>query len=214
MSIKKEIVKYIRQNRVSTTEVADCLGKSGLFEGAKALNRGHFCVGPVRWIYGYGESNYTIHEQARFAEEGEVILIECFDCGDRAAFGELVTKFLLLYRSCEAVVSSAPMRDAHSLIKNNFAVWCPYVTPIGTFNAKPDYEMDPEIIKQRRALYDGALAVCDDSGVVIIPADKLNEEFLEKLKFMEEQEDIWFDCVDRLKWDTFDTVCLKKYLET
>ena len=31
--------------------------------------------------------------------------------------------------------------------------------------------------------------------------------------FIEQQEDIWFDCLDRLKWDTFDIVCLKKYLE-
>jgi len=41
----------------------------------------------------------------------------------------------------------------------------------------------------------------------------MNEKFLQKLDWIEEQEDIWFDCIDRLKWDTFDTVCLKKYRE-
>ena len=53
--------------------------------------------------------------------------------------------------------------------------------------------------------------VCDDSGVVIIPKEQITEDMLQKLIAIEEQEDIWFDCIDRRKWDTFDTVCLKKY---
>ena len=27
------------------------------------------------------------------------------------------------------------------------------------------------------------------------------------------EEDVWFNCIDFRKWDTFDTVCLKKYKE-
>ena len=38
-------------------------------------------------------------------------------------------------------------------------------------------------------------------------------EFYKKLEWIEEQEDIWFDCIDRKKWNTFETVCLKKYEE-
>jgi hypothetical protein len=30
---------------------------------------------------------------------------------------------------------------------------------------------------------------------------------------IEEQEDVWFNCIDRLKYSTFETVCLKKYEE-
>ena len=41
---------------------------------------------------------------------------------------------------------------------------------------------------------------------------KITEEFYKKLEQIEYQEDIWFDCIDRRKWNTFDTVCLKKYL--
>ena len=55
--------------------------------------------------------------------------------------------------------------------------------------------------------------VCDDSGVVFIPRDKIDEKLLNKLHFIEYQEDIWFYCVDTLKMSTFDTVCQKKYLE-
>jgi hypothetical protein len=53
--------------------------------------------------------------------------------------------------------------------------------------------------------------VCDDTGVVTIPGNRISEEFLQRLDWIEEQEDIWFDCIDRRKWDTFETVCLKRY---
>ena len=54
--------------------------------------------------------------------------------------------------------------------------------------------------------------VCDDSGVVMIPKDKIDDKIISKLQFIELQEDIWFYCVDTLKMSTFDTVCQKKYL--
>ena len=43
--MKEEIIRYIQENRVSTTEVADCMDKSGLLQYAYALNRGKFRVG-------------------------------------------------------------------------------------------------------------------------------------------------------------------------
>ena len=41
-----------------------------------------------------------------------------------------------------------------------------------------------------------------------------NKDFLEKLDFIELQEDIWYHCIDTKKWSTFETVCLKKYMDT
>lgn len=76
---------------------------------------------------------------------------------------------------------------------------------------KNELPMDDGIIKTRKRDVDGSVIVCDDTGVVLIPKDQLTEEFYGKLEAIEEQEDIWFDCIDRRKWDTFDTVCLKKY---
>ena len=37
-------------------------------------------------------------------------------------------------------------------------------------------------------------------------------ESLKKLENIENQEDIWFEYLDKYKWDTYDIVCLKKYL--
>jgi regulator of RNase E activity RraA len=61
--------------------------------------------------------------------------------------------------------------------------------------------------------FHGAIAVCDDTGVAIIPKEKHTEDFIDKLKWIEEQEDLWYDAIDRKKLSTFKTVCLKKYLD-
>lgn len=210
-TIRDEIVRTIKRNRISTTEVADCLGKTGVLKDANAINRGHFCVGPIKWIYAYQNSNWTVHEQARDIREGDVVFIEAFDCGDRAIIGELVTKFMILYQGAVAIISNAKQRDGNDLIKDNYPIWCPGFNPVGCFNTQPEQMLDKVIEEEHRELYDGAIAVCDDSGVVIIPKDQFNASFLQKLEDIERQEDIWFDCLDRLKWDTYDIVCLKKY---
>lgn len=211
--IQSQIIDKIRRNRISTTEVADCMGKTGLLDNARPMNRGHFTVGKVKWIYAYEESNWSVHEQAREIEEGDVVLIEAFNCGERATIGELVTKFMVLYKQASAVISNSYLRDGNDLIKQNYPVWCKGFTPIGCFNKKIEKPLDPEIYKVHKAKYDGSVAVCDDSGVVIIPKELHNQEFLDKLDFIEEQEDIWFECLDHRKWDTYDIVCLKKYLD-
>jgi len=213
MTIQQQIIEKIRRNRISTTEVADCLGKTGALPGVAALNRGHFRVGEIFWTYAYNESNWEHHDQVRCAPEGSIVLTEPFDCGDRAIFGELVAKFLLLYRQVGALVVTGRLRDAPHLLKENWAIWCTGVSPVGCFNRRNERPLDPAIEREHRERYDGAIAVCDDSGVVVIPKDRYTDQFLAQLDAIEEQEDLWFDCIDRRKWDTFDTVCRKRYLE-
>ena len=78
------IIDKIERNRISTTEVADCLGKTGLIPKVYPVNQGLFKVGKVHWIYAYNESNWEVHEQCRDAQEKEIILVESFNCKDRA----------------------------------------------------------------------------------------------------------------------------------
>lgn len=205
-----QIIGYIRANRVSTTEVADCLEKSGNIESVTAVNRGHFRVGPVHWAYAYDQSNWPVHEQIRAAEKDSVVVVSSFACGERAIVGDLVAKFLLLYRQCEALVVDGNVRDAHRLIKENWPVWSTGFNPVGCFNEEVELPHD-EFVERERERYRDAIAVCDDTGVVIIPASQQNDDFLHKLEAMEAQEDEWYDCIDRRKWDTFETICLKKY---
>lgn len=211
MDIAEKIIEYIQINKVSTTEVADCLGKMGGLSGIYPINQGQFAAGKIRWVYAYNESNWEVHEQVREVEKDEIVFIETFNCKDRAVIGELVSKYLILYKRAAAIVTNAKMRDVHRIIKEKYPVWCQGYSPVGCFNVKNETPFDEAVIHERMETINGGVMVCDDTGVVIIPRKDLTEEFYGKLEAIEEQEDIWFDCIDRRKWDTFDTVCLKKY---
>lgn len=212
-SIKEQIIDFIKRNRVCTTEVADCLNKAGALKNVMPINQGQFKVGNIHWVYTHEESNWEVHEQVIDIQEGDIVFIEAFDVKGRAIIGELVTKYIILYCQASAIVCNEKFRDAAALLKEKYPVWCTGFTPIGCFNRKPEKPLDPAIIKEHKAKYNGAIAVCDDCGVVIIPKECHTEEFLEKLHHIENQEDIWFDRLDHYKENTFEIVCLKNYLK-
>ena len=212
--MKDKIIEYIMKNRVSTTEVADCMGKSGAVENVLPLTSRHFAVGEVQYVYAIQESNWTVHEDLeKYAPENKIVFIDAIDVNGRAVIGDIVSKYILLYQGNKAIVCTGKMRDAHYLIKENYPIWCSGVSPIGCFNKPVDKTDYQSIIDERLEFYQGAIAVCDDSGVVVIPKDLHTEEFNHKLEQIELQEDIWYDCIDRKKWSTFKTICLKDYLK-
>ena len=61
-TMKDKIIDFIKRNRVCTTEVADCLGKSGALENVMPINQGQFKVGNVHWVYTHEESNWEVLE--------------------------------------------------------------------------------------------------------------------------------------------------------
>ena len=125
----------------------------------------------------------------------------------------MISKYLLLYCQSEAVVVQGKIRDAAAIIREKWPIWCCGYTPVGCYNQKPEREVDQEWQRIHRDSFDGAIAVCDDCGVVIITRENITTEFLDKLKEIEKQEDIWFDRLDHYKDNTFDIVCRKTYLE-
>ena len=111
-SLTDRIIDRIQRNRISTAEVTDCLEKTGALPRVVALNRGHHRVGKVFWTYAHEARNWHLHEQLRGAPERAVIVTEAFECEGRALYGNLVAKFLLLYRQAAALVACGNLRDA------------------------------------------------------------------------------------------------------
>jgi len=212
MNIEDEIIRFVRRNRVSTTEVADALGKRGVIPGVKPVVDDMHRVGRVRCVFAAYESNYAVHEQIREIQEGEVVVVFVHECKDRAILGDLVARFVMFYRGAEALVVNGAVRDLARLKREKYPIWTEDVTPIGCFNtpAEPFPEDQRKDIEKR---FSGGVAVCDDGGVVIIPPDQVNSEMLEKLNRIELQEDVWAYCLNTLKWDTKRIVCDKEYLQ-
>lgn len=213
MGITEEAINLIEANRISTTEVGDVLGKTGQIDGVKPLNAGMFKVGEVAFVYAVNNSNYEVHRQlAEMDLKGKILFVFNVSC-DKAIFGDLVSKYVMLYKGAKAIVVTGKLRDAHSLIKEKYPIWCTDISPIGCVNRPNGDDLSPETYAELKAKYDGAIMVCDDSGVVMIPKDQIDEKLITKLNFIEFQEDIWYYCIDTLKMSTFDTVCKKKYLD-
>lgn len=210
--ISKQVVNLIESNRISSTEVADVLGKRGQLDKVQILNRGHFKAGEIVFVYAINNSNYELHKQIAEADlTDKILFVYNVNC-DKAIFGDLVTKYIMLYKRAKAIVVNGKVRDAHTLIKENYPIWCESVSPVGCVNYPNGDDLDESTLYELKMQYDGIIMVCDDSGVVMIPKENINADLLKKLEFIEFQEDIWFYCLDTLKMSTFDIVCEKKYL--
>jgi regulator of RNase E activity RraA len=130
------IIEMIRRNRISTTEVADALGKTGVLPRQMAVTPDLHRVGRGRAIFAANGSNYDVHEQVRHVEDREVPVVFTHECDDRAIFGDIVAKFVTLYRGAEAIVVRGLLRDAPRLRRERFPVWCEGFTPLGAVNER------------------------------------------------------------------------------
>lgn len=208
---QKKILDFIQENRVNTTEVSDALGKDGNLPNILPINSEQFRAGKVRCVFTANHSNYAVHEQIKHVEKDEIVIIFTHNCEGRSIIGELMAKYVLLYRRASAMIVQGTVRDVAAIKREKFSVWATGVSPIGCFNTIA--EQFPEELKINiLSHYEGAIAVCDDGGVVVIPSSLHTAEMLEKLERIETQEDVWFFCLDALKWDTKKIVCDKAYL--
>ena len=179
MNIQKnrtQAIELIENNRISTTEIGDVLGKTGQVEGVYPLNRQQFRAGEVVCIYAINNSNYEVHKQvAELDLADKILFIYNVNC-DKAIFGDLVSKYILLYKRAKAIVINGILRDIPDLIKENYPIWLNGKSPIGCVNRKNGPDIDPELYKEIKEKYDGSIMVCDDSGVVMIPKEKINDK--------------------------------------
>ncbi len=212
---KDKIIQYLEKDKVSTEEIADILGKTGVIKGVYPIKDDQYVVGEIQYVYAYNNSNWPVHEQLIDLKPDRVLFVDTIFVDDEhAVFGELVSSFIMENKKARAIIVNGTMRDLDGLKKRKYPVWCKGITPIGCFNVQPN--RNAEINRQAKAgmdYYDGAIAVCDASGVVVIPKSEINDEFITKMNNMVEQERIWFECVEQKGWNTYDTVCLKKYKE-
>ena len=98
LNYAQEIIDYCKKNRISSTQVADALGKTGVLPNIKPLNLDHHKVGLVRCIFTAFDSNYQLHDEIQEINEDEVALIFCHELKEQAVLGELVSKYCLYYK--------------------------------------------------------------------------------------------------------------------
>ena len=113
MSSLDQVISIIERNRISSSQVSDALGKKGVIKGLRPLCPGYHKVGRVSYVYTHSCSNYELHKQIQTFLEDSIVVIEGIDCDEQALFGELVSKYLLLYKRCKAIIVLGFVRDVH-----------------------------------------------------------------------------------------------------
>lgn len=210
MDLEDEIVELIQRNRISTTEVADALGKKGDIPGVMPLTSLKFAVGKIRFIPVMNDSNYLLHKEIELVKPGEIVFIKPHNFTRVAVFGDLVAKYVLLYKQAAAIVVEGNVRDTARLVREQYSIWCYGSNPVGAVNSSSHSEEDFNRINFDN-LVEG-IAICDQGGVVVIPKNSINKSLLRKLQHIEAQEDLWHFCLNSLQWSTYDIVVNKRYL--
>jgi len=210
-NITQRIIDFIKKNEISTAEISDALGKKGLFTDSYPLFENTHIVGHVFYVSAYGDSNWPIHYSIVNIPENYIVLIENIDC-EKALFGEIVSKYIISTRKAAAIVTNGSIRDIRDIKNAKLPVWFKSVNPVGCFNSKPIYcDETEEFVKKRKIILAGSIAICDDNGVIVVYKKNLTPEFLEKLRFIKQQEEKWKECVFEKTWSTYETICLKRY---
>lgn len=211
MSISETLIEYIRENRFSTTEIADSLSKTGAIPKLFPVCKGSYAVGLARCLFTANGSNFYLHEQLDLIQPGEIALVFSKYCEGQAVFGDIVAKYMLSVRRAEGIVVQGEMRDATELAERNYPLWCNGYTPIGCIN-KPTSPFPWEDQEALELRYTNAILVCDDCGVVAIPKEHHNLAMKDRLEGLRLQEEVWNFCIDELGWNTERTICAKDYL--
>lgn len=207
------ILEDIKTNRISSTEIADALGKSGVLPKLQPLNKGKYVAAKVFYVYTWAQSNWPLHEQIRKAPRGSIVFVDSFDCDSRAVLGDLVAKQLFIYQNVSGLVVNGSVRDAHRLIKEDYPIWALGTTPLGCHNREVALDDKTSIkAKLRSEQFADSILIADDSGCTLIQSDRINNDLARALAHIELQEDIWYYCLDTLKMSTYEIICQKQYL--
>ena len=113
-----------------------------------ANNRIRYCdptilQGPLRW--GNGDNREDIHNiynpiiralQWYDVEKDDIVLIFTHECKNRAIIGDLICKYLTLYKQAKAIIVDGNIRDFQRIKKEGYNIWYNDINPIGCFNVK------------------------------------------------------------------------------
>lgn len=211
-SIKDELIKFLRTNKISTTELADSLAKTGGIPALLPIIAESYAVGVAHCIFTANGSNYYVHEQVTAIQPGEIALIFSEYCEGRAVFGDIIARYILEVKKATAVVVQGAIRDADEIRESGYPVWSQGFAPIGCVNI-PTVPFPADQEHSLRQKYENCILVCDGCGVVAILEKYQNEDTLRRLQALRVQEQVWNHCIFELGWNTYETICQKRYLK-
>jgi 4-hydroxy-4-methyl-2-oxoglutarate aldolase len=207
MSRQSDLQKLILELHLSSSDVADALGRKGRWTRATQMTGPpSTVVGPVFQAPAVEGSNWLTHKLIATMPEGVVLYVDhqCLELNGRlndlALVGGLMCDYAYFYRRALAVVVDGNVRDVEELQSKGIPVWARGSSPIVC-------DKLPTRDAVKLPLQDG-VAVCDATGVVVIQTKDMTPDLDDKLKAMAKREESWFRQLQEGK-STFEITCEK-----
>lgn len=189
----EEFSKY-RGLTPTVSDVLDSMGISGAVSASeiKPLQQGKTIIGPavtLRYVLERNTTTQLFADKAKakladrdayaVAEPGDVIVI---DVGGRviSTQGGLSTMMAVKAKLAGNIVDGG-VRDVEDIRELGYPVWARGVTPISGKYRLEAVEINGPVMCGGVQVNPGDLVIADDTGIVFIPSDKV-EEVLEKTK--------------------------------
>jgi 3-hexulose-6-phosphate synthase/6-phospho-3-hexuloisomerase len=157
---------------VSTPNLSDAMHRSGEMHGLEPLQTGVKVFGPAVTVRTYPGDWAKPVEAIDHAKPGDILVI---DAGGRApaVWGELASESAKV-RGIRAVLIDGAIRDVDAIRSIQFPAWARIRTPTA-WEPKGFGEIGAPIVCGGLRVMPGDWIVCDDSGIVRIPRERLAE---------------------------------------
>jgi 4-hydroxy-4-methyl-2-oxoglutarate aldolase len=134
---------------------------------------GSRAAGPARTVRCGQDDNLMVHAAMAATEPGDVLVLTMPEPAPIALLGELIAT-QAKGRGAAAVLVDAAVRDVEELVELGLPIWARYVRVTGATKAIPG-EIDEPVVVGGTTIQAGDALVLDADGVVVVPAERLDE---------------------------------------
>jgi 4-hydroxy-4-methyl-2-oxoglutarate aldolase len=165
---------------LTSTLASDAMAGQGAMDGPLPIRSGQLIAGYATTVLVTAGDNLDLAEAVkRGPDPGPVLVIASAGPSNRAAMGDLSAASMIL-RGFRAVIVDGRVRDVAALRTLPLQVWCRGVTPVAPGKAGGG-QVGGEVQCAGVSVKPGDVVVADDDGVVVWPADRV-EELLERAR--------------------------------
>ncbi len=158
--------------RVSTCNLCDAMHNAGALRGIRPIRQGYHMVGPAVTVKTMDGDWAKVVEAIDAAEEGDVIVVQA-GAGRRAVWGELAT-WSAVKNGIAGVVVDGAVRDIADVRELDIPVFTRRMVPEAG-EPKGYGEIGYEVVCGGQTMRSGDWLVGDDSGLVVIPRERVQE---------------------------------------
>lgn len=163
-----------RLERLPVANIGDAMDRLYLMRSdIKPVWAGARVVGPAYTVLTAPGDNREVHAALESAQPGDVIVVAAGGYSERAIIGELMAGRARASGIAGIVIDGA-VRDAQDIGEIGFPVFAAAVTPAGPYRNGPGLSQVP-VSAGGVAVLPGDVVVADADGVIVIPAQRLDE---------------------------------------